>query len=272
LGALSDDPGNTNWNPVVASLSSSLKGDAYESGGNFTNQSVYTGLLNSDGITNSGMTLSLSPYETAAYAHSVSNAQYASFATNAVDLMSDYFYWSPSEVRNVFVEGLTPGSTYKLYLYGAGQWSRDTTFAVRCDSDTGMNFGTAQYIATKATVATEAVHALTEGVDYVVFDFIAEAGMDTLWIEWNGGDCVFNGLQLATVVEAAGPTESPVIISSVAADGSLVMSWTDGFSYNVLTNADLTNTNGWGVATSGASPITNAVGSEAQLFYKLKSQ
>jgi hypothetical protein len=72
----------------------------------------------------------------------------------------------------------------------------------------------------------------------------------------------------AQVSSGVGPTESPTVSSSVAG-GSLVLSWADGFMYNVLTNNDLTNTNGWGVMTSGSSPITNAIGSEPQLFYKL---
>lgn len=67
-----------------------------------------------------------------------------------------------------------------------------------------------------------------------------------------------------------GPTEEPTITSSVS-DGSLIMSWDDGFSYSVMTNADLLNTNGWGaVATDAASPATNMIGSEPELFFQLE--
>ena len=65
-----------------------------------------------------------------------------------------------------------------------------------------------------------------------------------------------------------GPTEGPVVVSTVSG-GSLVMSWSDGFPYTVLTNADLTNPDGWGPMGGGTSPITNSIGPEARLFYKL---
>jgi hypothetical protein len=62
---------------------------------------------------------------------------------------------------------------------------------------------------------------------------------------------------------------APTIISSVSG-GSLILSWTNGGAYNILTNSDLTNTNGWGIAVSGAtSPATNPIGSSPRLFYKL---
>ncbi|MDF7826517.1 Ig-like domain-containing protein [Pontiellaceae bacterium B12227] len=52
--------------------------------------------------------------------------------------------------------------------------------------------------------------------------------------------------------------------------GNLVFSWEGTATYDVLTNANLQNASGWGVAIpSAASPVTNAVGSEAQLFFKL---
>ena len=65
-------------------------------------------------------------------------------------------------------------------------------------------------------------------------------------------------------------TEGPVVSATFSGD-SLIMSW-EGGSYSVLTNANLLNTNGWGIAISGASsPVTNAISSEASLFYKLES-
>lgn len=52
--------------------------------------------------------------------------------------------------------------------------------------------------------------------------------------------------------------------------GQLVFSWEGGGTYNVLTNAHLWDEDGWGVAESGVtSPVTNAVGSSPQLFFKL---
>ncbi|VGO13141.1 hypothetical protein PDESU_01695 [Pontiella desulfatans] len=49
----------------------------------------------------------------------------------------------------------------------------------------------------------------------------------------------------------------------------LVFSWEGSATYDVLTNANLAYPN-WGVAVSGAaSPVTNAIGSEDQLFFRL---
>ncbi len=90
-----------------------------------------------------------------------------------------------------------------------------------------------------------------------------------------GGDAPSNSATLfdkvilhGTVEEASAPVVGPTISATVSG-GSLIMSWEGGGTYNVLTNASLLNTNGWGVATNAASPVTNALGSESQLFFKL---
>jgi hypothetical protein len=68
----------------------------------------------------------------------------------------------------------------------------------------------------------------------------------------------------------AGATTPPIVIAVNVSGGSLILSWTNGGAYNILTNSDLTNTNGWGIAVSGAtSPATNPIGSSPRLFYKL---
>lgn len=75
---------------------------------------------------------------------------------------------------------------------------------------------------------------------------------------------------LVTYKSNTEPTESPTISSSFT-NGSLIMSWADDYTYNILTNSDLTDPSGWGVSEAGAeSPVTNAVGSETNLFYKLE--
>lgn len=66
---------------------------------------------------------------------------------------------------------------------------------------------------------------------------------------------------------SSGPVESPTITASVT-NGSFILSWEGGGTYNVLTNSSLTNA--WDVAGSGESPFTNAIGSETQLFFKLQ--
>ena len=58
-------------------------------------------------------------------------------------------------------------------------------------------------------------------------------------------------------------------VSIGVSGGNLVFSWEGSATYDVLTNANLAIPN-WGVAIPAASsPVTNAVGSEPQLFYKL---
>ncbi|MDF7825985.1 hypothetical protein P4B35_18285 [Pontiellaceae bacterium B12227] len=51
--------------------------------------------------------------------------------------------------------------------------------------------------------------------------------------------------------------------------GNMVLSWDDGGTYSVETNANLLY-GSWGTLQSGTSPITNAIGSESQLFYRLR--
>jgi hypothetical protein len=74
---------------------------------------------------------------------------------------------------------------------------------------------------------------------------------------------------ISITVEEPSAVEDPVIRASVSS-GSLSLSWDGDGTYNVLTNANLLNAEGWGIAVSNAvSPVTNAIGSESQLFFKL---
>ncbi|MDF7826528.1 Ig-like domain-containing protein [Pontiellaceae bacterium B12227] len=71
---------------------------------------------------------------------------------------------------------------------------------------------------------------------------------------------------LGTETPAVTPTP---VISSVASGGDLIFSWEGGYAFDVLTNANLALPN-WGVAIENASsPVTNAIGGESRLFYKL---
>ena len=92
-------------------------------------------------------------------------------------------------------------------------------------------------------------------------------GTYTLYERGGSGNAMYGVVVTAPYMA---PAEAPVISGTVSG-GDLTMSWEGGGTYNVLTNSDLTNPNGWSVMTSGTSPITNAIGSEAQLFYKLES-
>jgi autotransporter-associated beta strand protein len=73
-------------------------------------------------------------------------------------------------------------------------------------------------------------------------------------------------------VKIAGSSSADPTVSASISGSSLSLSWDGGGSYNVLTNADLTNSEGWGVATNGTSPIDLEIGSDSELFYKLESE
>ena len=114
---------------------------------------------------------------------------------------------------------------------------------------------------TVASGVTNTVYSDTGLADATTYYYVVSA----TYLAKESGDSAEDN----ATTDSAGPSVEPVVSSAVSG-GSLILSWTDGYSYSVLTNADLTNTNGWGVMTSGTSPITNAVGGETRLFYKLQ--
>ncbi len=81
----------------------------------------------------------------------------------------------------------------------------------------------------------------------------------------------------AEVAPDTGPETGPAVSVTIPAGGPVTIIWPDdGYSYSVLTNADLTNPAGWGelattpYADGGNSVVTNDIGSELSLFYKLQ--
>jgi hypothetical protein len=76
------------------------------------------------------------------------------------------------------------------------------------------------------------------------------------------------------------PGEQPEISLTLSSGGPLTIEWpsTAGSAFNVLTNADLTNTNGWSdanlipFADGGNYKVTTSIGTESTLFYKLESE
>ena len=101
---------------------------------------------------------------------------------------------------------------------------------------------------------TDAGGTLVEGVDYHI-NYEYDQG---------GGD-----LAVAVVIDGLTLPDQPTIAVAVIG-GSLSLSWEDGYTYNVLTNGNLTNPAGWGVATNSGSPVSVTIGGEPQLFYKLE--
>jgi autotransporter-associated beta strand protein len=90
-------------------------------------------------------------------------------------------------------------------------------------------------------------------------------------------DTVSTPKRLLLTVSSASPEPATITVEGVNVDGDIVFSWdtTDGQSYNVLTNADLTTTN-WGVSTSivgDGNPVSvTNIPVGPQLFYKVISE
>jgi hypothetical protein len=97
------------------------------------------------------------------------------------------------------------------------------------------------------------------------------AGADSFTFTVNDGSDDSAPATISITVEEASSVADPVISASVSS-GSLSLSWDGGGTYNVLTNANLLNAAGWGVATNGTSPIDIEIGSDPELFYKLQSE
>jgi hypothetical protein len=96
-------------------------------------------------------------------------------------------------------------------------------------------------------------------------------------------DSALKADQFLRVVEGGAPLETPTITFSVSAGGPSMISWPSTIgtvdSFRVMTNADLTNPNGWGDAGlsayddgAGNFVVTNAIGDESRLFYRLESK
>ncbi len=130
-------------------------------------------------------------------------------------------------------------------------------------------------IATGQT--TNAAVFVSNVIDLSAAEFQGLTGATEFRLYIYGGDnasssaTLFDKVILHGTVSTASTPESPTISASISGS-SLSLSWDGGGTYNVLTNADLTVTDGWGVATSGTSPIDIEIGSDSQLFYKLESE
>jgi autotransporter-associated beta strand protein len=90
-------------------------------------------------------------------------------------------------------------------------------------------------------------------------------------------DTVSTPKRLLLTVSSAIPEPATITVEGVNVDGDIVFSWdtSDGQSYNVETNADLTTTN-WGVSTSivgDGNPVSvTNIPVGPQLFYKVISE
>ena len=106
------------------------------------------------------------------------------------------------------------------------------------------------------------------GAGYHTVEGLQTDGSGNLKIQVTRSLHVNVGALTLTAFSEALTAISDVSISTIP--GNVVLSWGDGGTYNVETNASLVFPN-WGVLQSGASPITNAIGSEPVLFYRLSN-
>ena len=95
-------------------------------------------------------------------------------------------------------------------------------------------------------------------------------------------DAALTTNEFLQAVEGAVALEPPTINFATSAGGLITISWSSTIgavdSFTVLTNADLTNPTGWGDAGlsayddgAGSFVVTNVIGDETVLFYKLES-
>jgi hypothetical protein len=198
-GALAS-PGNV-WNAVSPSTDGTANGE-FGSGGrlDFGGDPFSAGsLLNSTGGVT---TISVEVFKgdpDGGFALNPLNGWETRLADNARDLMRDFLVSGYDTNPNaVNITGLSTGSSYVLYLYGAGDHGGvSTKFTID-----GVDKFT--------TGVPETSHNLTEGEDYVVFSGIASNGTIAITYMNNGesGDGNFNGFQLSYTPPVAIPTLS----------------------------------------------------------------
>ena len=198
-GALAS-PGNT-WNVVAPSTDGSNNGP-FGSGGRFDfSGDPYTAgsLLNSGGgATSLGVEVFKGDPDSA-FALNPANGFDANIADDAKELMRDYLIsgWG-TDPNSVNIVGLTPGSTYTLYLYGAG------------DNDAVSTTFTINGVDKSTTGVPGGAHNLTLNQDYVVFTGVASNGTISIAYKNNGesADGHFNGFQISYSAPASVPTLS----------------------------------------------------------------
>ena len=189
------------WNVVDPSTDGSADG-AFGSGGRYDfggDPYVENSLLDSTGaVTSIGVEVFKGDPDSAFALNPLNGWEYR-LADDARDLMREFLIsgWDTNP-NAVNIVGLSPGSSYILYLYGAGDnGSVSTKFTV-------------DGVTKSTTGVPETSHNLTESEDYVVFSGITTSG--TIIIEYmnNGetGDGHFCGFQLAAVPVVNIPTLS----------------------------------------------------------------
>lgn len=177
-----------------------------------------------------------------------------------------WFESNPGQWTLTFT-GLDSNLTYNLTI---GSYWTGGTAAQQENRNTGWQIGATQTNTIGGAVSgSEVSPAVDSAQSYVTFeDVVATNGTITIstW-DYNANQISSLSALMLTATGQLAP-DTPTINASVSG-GSLIISWDSGGTFDVLTNENLVYPV-WGVLESGAtSPATNAVGSEAQLFYKL---
>jgi hypothetical protein len=232
--AVVGSPGDS-WNGVTSSL---LAYTGFPNGGHTTNAIP---LLLSDGVTSSGVSMTLSSPGGTYNANSTGWGNHSTFSyvslaaaqagvnpapwptplTPYSALMQTCYVCGQNGSATVTLTGLTVGQGYNLYVYTA----TDQNVAGGRQGQFTVN-GNAQYYVWNGVTSN-----LVSGVSYLKFTGVAPDGTGTLVIHFGGsaGETDLDGFQLQ--VAAAGP--SPSRIENFSADGSRFFNAAGNFTFTI---------------------------------------
>jgi hypothetical protein len=212
-------PGDS-WNGVTSSL---LAYTGFPAGAHTTNAIP---LLLSDGVTSSGVSMTLSSPSGTYNANSTSWGNHSPFTTAGSPysaLMQTLVACSvANQAASVTLTGLTVGQGYDLYVYTATDQNvsggRQGLFTVN---------GNAQYYVWDGKTTN-----LVSGVSYLKFTGVTPDATGTLVIHFGGlptGETDLNGFQLR--VAGGGPSSS--MINNLTPDGSRFFNVTNKFTFTI---------------------------------------
>ena len=200
---------------------------------------------------------------------------------NPVGMMGDYMYCGPYTVS---VGSLPPGD-YNLYVYAHGDSSNQVSTITLSDVNGGGSVTTTDEGEFRNIYQTGSVSN-----SYVKLSGTVGASGTLTFVS----SMYLNGFQLQRIVPDMGEehaedpyaveepivVESPIMFAVIPAGGPIMLSWStnSGEAFNVLTNANLLNSNGWAAADwtpymeGDSYKVTNEVESATSLFFKLESK
>jgi Concanavalin A-like lectin/glucanases superfamily/Immunoglobulin domain len=227
-GAFPDVAGHTYWNPIAQVMGT----------GTTTPPST-----NSDGVTTSGVTLTVN---TAAYAEGGQYGLYGAYDNSAgstantpVALEANYLFinntFTPAFAVNTIQNTLNnvPPGNYNLYLYGNDGGHASGYQGLGSQNDWGTTFTVSSDVTAPVTLntsnetATYTSDTFIPGADYVVFSNVVVGAGGTITFTWTpntnvfspdytgaNSQAAFNGVQLVAVVPPA-PGPRPFQVASL---------------------------------------------------------